>query len=202
MPPSRFRRKTVSRNRRPSVVKLIKKVIKQQAEHKYQNTVGGSINITDSIAFQAPLNAVSSGSSAENRIGDDLTITHINLRYNIFLADANTKNLVRVYIIQSLNDDAPLLLPGTPVALMPNLPDAVNNYRILYDKTHQMSLGINVNILRMVRLSGKKMIKTEFRDVGLMDFTKGRIDIHFITDNETTDNVSLSFQARMVFTDV
>ncbi len=202
MPPTKFRRKTVSRKRRPSVVKLIKKVIKQQAEHKFQNITGGSASLTDIAPFVGALNAVANGNTAETRIGDDINVTHINLRYNLFLDDANTKNLVRVYVIQSLNDDPPLALPDTPVALMPNLPDAINNYRILYDKTHQMSLGINVDIIRMIRLNGRKMIKTEFRDVGLLDFTKGRIDIHFITNNIVTNNIQMSFQARMVFTDV
>lgn len=201
MPAPRFRRKRISRVRRPAVVKLIKKVIKQQAEHKYSNVTANG-TITNAVPLEVPLNAIEAGNSAERRIGNDINISHINLRYALFLDDINTKIMVRVYVIQSLNDVDPTNLPSEIIDLMPNLPDSVNNYRILYDKTHQMTLGINANFVRMVRLSGKKMIKTEFRDTGLFDFTKGKIAIHFITDNSTALNVVMGLAARMVFTDV
>ncbi len=202
MAPRRRRRKFKRRRkRRMPIVKLIKKVILSTAEHKYRLTNANSTNLEFSNPMVATLNTCPGGDSVEARVGNDLIMSHINVRYGLILTDSNFNATVRVYVIQFMSQAGPQQLPSRPIGLMPNQTEAVNLYRILYDRTHQLSLGVNLNLIRKFSIPGRKLKKADFFDNGLDQFSTGEIRIFFVTDNETGNTIESQYVSRMVFTD-
>ncbi len=199
-----FRRKKTfkrRRSRRMPLVKLIKKVIISTAEKKYLPFVAMTTNLIAGTPFSGVLNIISGGSGIRDRVGNDILPNKIVLRYNMTLESSSTNALVRVYIIQALEQDDPQDLPGVQF-LMPPLADALNPYRILYDRTHQLGLGVNEILVRQIHVKGSKMSAVKYFDNIGGNFTEGRITIHFVTSNLVPDNVTAQFDSRFHYTDL
>ncbi len=201
-PRKTFRRKTrFKRRRRMPIVKLIKKVIKSQAEHKHDDF---SVNTTDLLAispFTVGMNIIATGTSVHNRIGNDISVSNVKFRYELSLLDASETFSVRVYAIQFMDDNEPLNLPDIG-DLFPTLDDSKQAYRILYDRTHQFGLGVNQNLFRTIRISGKKLIRLKYEDGGGTTPLQGNLFLVFATNNILTGKMSVQVNGRTTFTDV
>lgn len=199
--PSRFRRKFKRRRKRKMpIVKLIKKVIQNQAEHKYNDQAGTQVSLVEPNPFLVNLANIGEGTSNNNRIGNNIKVASIRIRYNLQLLNSSSAYSVRVYVYQSLSDGTPQDLPNV-TELWPPLEVSKINYRILYDRTHQMSLGVNENLYRDIRIKGKRIIDISF-DGTSGGTNKGQIFIHFETDNVTADELSVGLFSRLYFTDL
>lgn len=197
---TKFKKKTFSKRRKMPIVKLIKKVIQSSAEHKYNDQAGVQTSLLEPSPFIQSLANIGEGASNNNRIGNNITPSSIRIRYNVQLLNSSSAYSVRVYVVQSLSDGTPQDLPNI-TELWPPLEVSKINYRILYDKTHQMSLGVNENLYRDIRISGKRIIDISF-DGTSGGTNKGSINIHFETDNVVADEVSVSYFSRLYFTDL
>ncbi len=189
------------RGRRMPIVKLIKKVIKQSAEHKHDDF---SVDTTDLVAvsdFTVGMNIIGAGVSVHERIGNDINVSHVKFRYELNLLDANEAFSVRAYVIQFMDPDIPLVLPNIG-GLFPTLDDSKQAYRILYDRTHQFGLGINRNTFTNVRISGKKLIELKFEDNNGTTPLMGNLLLTFTTNNILAGKMSVQVEGRTTFTDV
>ncbi len=201
--PRRIRRTRRGRHRgrRMPIVKLIKKVIKQSAEHKHDDF---NVNTTDLVAvapFSVGMNIIGTGDSVHGRIGNNISVSHVKFRYELNLIDANDAFSVRAYVIQFMDPDIPLDLPGIG-DLFPTLDDSKQAYRILYDRTHEFALGIHRNTFTSVRISGKKLIELKFEDTNGTTPLMGNLFLQFVTNNIETNKMSVQVNGRTTFTDV
>lgn len=201
MPPRKFRRKHIRRRkRRMPIVKLIKKVITSQAEHKYFDQTGNSTSLEESLPFVLQLNQVFQGTQFKDRLGVVVNPTRLKVRYQIVLDDAGIDTQVRVYVIQDLQQLNPDSMPSV-LGFMPPLTESLRTYRILYDRTHELSLGVLQNHTFKINIKGPKMINTHWSDNVSTNIIKGRIRLFFVTKNTEINKVSVSFVSRFYFTD-
>ncbi len=194
----RFRRR---RRRKMPIRKLIKKVINSSAEHKYNTESEDFTSLTVSTPHIDVLSVVSQGAAVQDRIGLIVTPARLRVRYNIQLNDSNAEASVRVFIIQSMEKNNPSNLPDT-FTLMPTLRDAEFSYRILYDRSHEFSLGIHQDIRQEVSIPGKRMADVRWGSTTSTDFNKGAIFIHFVTDNTIADTIQGGWHSHFYYTDV
>lgn len=193
----RFKRR---RKRRMPIVKLIKKVIQSSAEHKYHDQAALTVSLLEPNPFIINLQNIAEGTTNNQRVGNNIKIASVRIRYNITLLNSSSSYNVRVYVVQSMADGTPQDLPNV-LELWPPLEVSKINYRILYDRTHQVSLGINENLFRDIRISGKKFIMVNF-DGTSGGTLKGAFNIHFETDNQAANELGVSFESRTYFTDI
>jgi len=85
--------------------------------------------------------------------------------------------------------------------IFPALEEANVNYRVLYDRTHELSLGVSQDFFKMVSISGKRFIEVKF-DGSTGGTDKGIIQIYFATDNTQANGISVDFKGRSLFTDI
>ncbi len=202
MPHKSFKsRRGRRRSRRMPIVKLIKKVIKQSAEHKHDDFQVNTTSLVGSSDFTVGMNIIGTGASVHQRIGNDINVSHVKIRYDIFCSDANAALNVRVYAIQFMDADQPLALPAVG-ELFPTLDDSKQAYRILYDRTHEFALGIHRNVFTSVRISGKKLIELKFEDTMGTTPLQGNLFLVFTTNNADSDILSVVVNGRTTFTDV
>ncbi len=198
---SKFKRRNKSyRRRKMPIVKLIQRVINSNTEHKYNSTNSDNTVLTGIAPFDIILNGIPQGTDVAERAGLIVNSSRLSLRYRIQLTNSNAEYVVRVYVIQSMSDVDPIQMPGVD-DLMPTLRDAKNSYRILYDRTHELSLGIHQDMRVNVKVPGKRMIDCRFDDSSLLDFTKGKIKLHFVTDNDTAGDILVGSFSHFYFTD-
>ncbi len=193
----RFTKRKFTKRRAP-IVKLIKRVIQSQAEHKYRDDSAQQTSLVAS-PFETFLNNIAQGAGRGARIGNDIKPSMLHLRFSIELLIAGEINNVRVYLYQNLEAAKPLQLP-TIGTLWPPYEVALSRYKILYDKTFEMSLGVNQNIFRNIRIPGSKMRTIEFEGTG--SSLAGTLHIVFVTNNVTIDAVSVEYESRLYYTDV
>ncbi len=201
--PSRFnrrKRRPRRRRRKMPIVKLIKKVIQSSSEHKYVTVNFETTSVTGVNPVFQPLNIVAQGTNVSNRIGIIVKGSRLKVRFGIEQADSGASSSVRVYLIQSMTDDDPSAMPSI-AGLMPPLQDSNVSYRILYDRTFQFGLGLNRNVFRTINISRKKMIDIRWGSTTSDDFTKGKINLHVATNNQTVDEISWQHIARFYYTD-
>ncbi len=203
--PSRFhrrkRRSNGRRRRKMPIVKLIKKVLQSTAEHKYVNSSFETTSVVETTPIDIPLSTIVEGSAFDRRDGLIVTPSRLKIRFGIFNSDGAVASSVRVYVIQSMAADDPAAMPDVDL-FMPPLQNSNFAYRILYDKTFQMGLGLNRNIFRNINISGKKMTKLRWGSTSGDDLTEGRIRLHVVTNSTLADDVAWNSVHRLYFTDV
>jgi len=201
--PSRFhrRKRRPARRRKMPIVKLIKKVIQNSAEHKF---VDSSFS-TGSVEFVSPvkviLNTITETAGFNGRTGIIVKPSRLKIRFGIKNADGAVASSVRVYVIQSMDNTDPSAMPIMSV-LMPPLKDSNFAYRILYDRTWQFGLGLNRNVFKTIIIPGKKMIDCRWGSTSGTDLTEGRLNIHVVTNSTVASDVSYEHVARFYYTDI
>ncbi len=199
----RFRKRRRHRRAKKGMVKLIKKVIRSEAEQKFFEQFLSGSGITQVSKFQSSLTDISQGLEEFDRIGVELQPDKLNLRFHLFLtSNPNIPVAARVYIIQNMVDDIPQALPTALVSVMPNLVQSRVPYRILYDRTFDMSLGgNNQNINRTVIIPSSKMKNIKWEGSSSTIYTQGQITFHVITDTVIVDFLDLSVDYRLIYHD-
>lgn len=200
----RFRRKRKTRRgrrKRGPMVKLIKKVIQSQAEHKYIQFITADTSIVVSGNDQFRLTPVAEGTSRDDRIGNNIKVSAIKGRFHIRTADSGVINNVRVYIIQNSTDLVPSDLPGIG-DLFPLINEAGLSYKILYDRTFQMSLGIRENAYVNYFISGRKLSMVKFEGAIASTFDKGEVIMFVVSDSIVADDITFSAVHRCMYTDL
>jgi len=200
MPPQR-RKRRFKRRRRMPIVKLIKKVIKAQAEHKHIEFDVQETSLVAVSPFTVGMNIIGTGTTVHSRIGNDINVSSVKFRYELFLLDASETFSVRVYAIQFLDDILPETLPNVG-ELFPTLDDAKHPYRILYDRTHQFGLGVNQNIFRTVKIKGRKLIELKYEDGAGTTPLQGNLFLTFVTNNILGSMMSVQVHGRTTFIDL
>ncbi len=202
----RFKRRFRKRRRKPAkkgIVKLIKKVIRSEAEQKFFEQFLSGTGITLSSNFVSNLTDIDQGTNFFDRVGVELQPDMLNLRFHLFLtSNPGIPVSARVFIIQNMVDDDPSAVPTNVVSLMPNLVQSMVPYRILYDRTFDMSLGgNNQDINRSVRIPAAKMKNIKWTGSSPTIYTQGKIRFHVITDTIITDFLDLNISYRLIFHD-
>ncbi len=199
--PKRFHRKN---RRKPSskrgLVRLIKKVITSEAEQKFREDFNINTNIGVS-GIERVLTAVPQGVNFGDRVGVEYQPDLLNLRFHLRLSSNPKPISARVYIIQNMVDTTPTSLPTNMATLMPNLLQSTVPYRILYDKSFDMSLGARSDINVQIKIPSHKMISVKFTGSGDNLYSQGKIIFTIITDNDVDDILSNSLSYRLVFHD-
>ncbi len=202
--PSRFnrrKRRSGRRKRKMPIVKLIKRVIHSTAEHKYVNSSFDTTSVTESAPIDIPLTTIVEGSAFDRRDGLIVTPSRLKIRFGIFNSDGAVASSIRVYVIQSMDNTDPSAMPDVEL-FMPPLQNANFAYRILYDRTFQLGLGLNRNIFRNINIRGKKMSKLRWGSTAGDDLTEGRIRLHVVTNSTLADDIAWTSVHRLYFTDV
>ncbi len=199
MPPRRFRNKRRHKRRKMPIVKLIKKVIKSSAEHKFKSLLGSTASLVESTAFSTILTNVAQGTARNERIGNNISLAKLRIRYSFNLLSAGAVNTCRMYVFQQIDEGLPEDLPGV-FDLWPPLDKALHRYRILADKTFEMGLGVHQELVREITIPGSKLVDASYQGSG--SELLGVIRLQFETSNNTADTVSVNFDSRLYWTDV
>lgn len=145
----RYKSKSYSKKSFSKSNKQLKKVIKQVAnqsgEKKYFTVYSGGPQTVDSIGVVTSISNIGQGDTDVTRDGDQVYLRSIELTWNAIVAD--TYNFLRLIIFQWMPASTPtvsdILIPatGNPEQnyQMPYNHDGRFNFRILYDRTLQVS---------------------------------------------------------------
>jgi len=197
-----FKRKFVKRKPRRKTKNLkaiIKKVIRNESERKFLTKADFNLNLTNMAIYSNTLNVVGSGDAFNERVGDKVSPNMLSIRYLINHAITTNAAIVRVYVIQALQDTFPINLPVTPIDLMPTLRTSLRTYRKLYDRSYDMSLGVNGDVINQIAIRVPKMIDSN-RYTG-PSILLGEIRLIFVTDNIDANAIFIEFTSRFYFTD-
>ncbi len=192
----RFRRRS-SKKFGNGFKKAVQKVLEGEAEHKYID-----INILDNNVLVGPtsfqISNIDEGVGTSNRIGTKIKTQKLKLRFNFVLASSNSVISARIYVIQLLDEDTPIGLP-TALELMPTSQIAVNPYKILYDSTMQLSLGVNEIPTWQINITDIEPI--EWVSNSPTVYVKGAIVVFVATTNSTADSLTFNVSGRLFWTD-
>ncbi len=194
----KFRRRKGRRKKMP-IVRLIKKVIQNEAEHKFHIFS----DITESVVKANPLildvTNIGAGTDVNTRIGISVNFTKVKIRFTLRSDINNRAYLARVYLIQSLESEDPTALPNVE-ELFPPINQSLSSYKILYDRTFQFGLGINQLVSREISYS-RHLQEGKWASTGGQSQVKGNIVFHVVTDNETADALNTAMESRVYYTD-
>ncbi len=197
-----FRRRVVKHRRRRKkmpIVKLIKRVIKNESEHKYHTVQDTEPSITDSSPWLVDISNIGNGTDENTRIGNNVDFSKVRLRFALRSSTNSNTMMVRVYIIQSTTDADPNNLPNTN-GLFPPLRTSLVRYKVLFDKTYQYGLGINQSIIRDVNVK-RGLLPGKWATSSGDSHTMGRILFHVQTDNNNANDLNATLDSRLYFID-
>lgn len=238
MPPSRFQRKRakfarkfkprgLSKAQKQQVVHIARRIDNKSKDLKfaqYDFTTTQNTTWTGPVSFILhPAQSVAGygtildlANSQSGRIANEIEVVHIQWNFQIIGADSS--NVFRIIIFQWMVDnsqDQPAvgdIVMGTG-AFFPHL-EPLNyqnkaKYRIMYDKTHQLSTaaGNDLTINRHVSFYGKKIPvkKLKYTDNTQNGFgaymVKGAIYYMLVSDSSVVSHPTINWKVRMLFTD-
>ncbi len=188
------------RKRKPmNLRRIIKQVIVRQSEKKYNNISGQELNIIAGSPSIHAMNDIAVGDSFNQRIGDKLEPTLLHIKFKLQAIAQGDAFSVRCYIIQNTILDNPAQLPDTVLKLMPTLRDSEVPYKVLYDRVFDLSLGVNGDLNRDIKIRPNLMMATNTYTGPT--HTTGLIRMFFISDNTMTNACQMDFDARFRYTD-
>jgi len=198
-----FKKRRMRRRRKKSgksLRKIIKNVIASESEKKIFNASHNELDLTDIKPLISTLNFIVPGDARNQRIGNKLEPKFLKIKFQIKKNVSANADAVRVFVIQNLTDVAPSDLPETILDFMPSFELATVGYKVLYDRTFDLSLGVHGNMVRNIKIRVPRMLgHNQYDNPG--SFVKGEIRIHVITDNVDTDEISFLSQSRFRYTD-
>ncbi len=202
MPHFKSRRRRRHSRPKKGMVKLIKKVITQQSEQKFREDTQSNSSIGGGGMIRN-MTTIGQGLNFGDRVGIEIQPDLLNFRFHLFLnSNPGIPISARVFVIQNLVDQDPTNLPTDVVTLMPNLQQSSVPYRILYDRTFDMSLGSGFqDINRQVRIRGSKLKSIKWVGSDANIYTQGQIRFYIVTDNEISDLLENVLNYRLVFHD-
>ncbi len=196
----RFSKSSHKSSSKRGMVKLIKKVITDQSEQKFSERLTTNTNLIATVT--RVFTDIIQGDDADERVGIEIQPDSLNLRVHAFLTAGPAKPVaLRIYIIQNMVLDDAENLPASLLAIMPNLAQSKNPYRILYDRFFDMSLGAKSDLLIRMFIKGSKMKSVKWSSGVATAYTQGKITLHMITDNDVTDLLTVDTNSRLNYHD-
>ncbi len=194
----KFKSRRTRRKKMP-IVKLIKKVIKNEAEHKYHILSDITSSVVEANPLILDVTNIGAGTDVNSRIGVSVNFSRVKIRFTL-RSDANTNFfLARVYLVQSFESIDPVALPNVE-ELFPPLTQSLTSYKILYDRTFQFGLGINQIISREISF-GRGLHEGKWSTTSGQSQVKGNIVFHVVTDNTVADALNTAMESRVYYTD-
>ncbi len=195
----RFNRKRRKRGKKMPIVRLIRKVIKSEAEHKYHSFNDTESNITAALPYTADVTNIGNGTDVNTRIGNIVDFEKVRIRYTLRSSINTNAYVARVYLIQSYAETDPVNLPSIE-DLFPTLADSQFRYKVLYDRTFQFGLGINQVIVRDINVK-KRLLPGKWASNSGQTQVMGNIVLHILTDNAELDALNSVVDSRVYFLD-
>lgn len=184
----------------------VKKMIAQPVEVKYYNKV----LTVQSILYSGNLYLISDvpqGIADNDRDGDQLNLTHINLKAEWNASSAATSfNLCRFIVFQWRPQTTPtlnLILTGLGAAIAPLAPytrDTRSMYKILYDKMTVLSIA-NSNSVHAFNLRLRKGYNRRLQYQGGTTVGSNQIYILVVTDDGGAPSPQFSYYSQILYTD-
>ncbi len=208
----RFRRRRPFRRRRfgrpmyrrrfSRFTRAVKGIIYNTAENKYHNSSGDLANlVAGSSPFAFDTTLISQGTNKNTRVGTVIKPSNMLLKYKLELNDTSVRANARVFIVQNSVDAVPLNLPANPTQLFPTIEAAEVPYKVLHDKTYDMSLGRNQNRVVNVYLPRRRMRRIKWQGSASTPYRQGDIQIYVCTDNTTANALSFTYDSRIRYSD-
>jgi len=201
----RRRNRAPRRKARSTTVKLIKKVIKGVAEHKYFDVASGvGFDYNGSIV---DISAIPQGDTEITRDGDQLGLISFQTKFILSCSDAT--NAVRVIIFKWKMDSA--FGPPSTTDILYNVgstyaPVAMYNhdrrdcFSVIMDKSYELILGTSRAETPLVKFGKKLKGKIRF-NVGATS-GKNKIYAMYISDSAVVGNPTIRAIFRINFVDV
>jgi len=158
-----------------------------------------AVDLSGSVVDVTP---IPQGDTDQSRDGDEVTLQHIELGYQIVCADAT--NMVRVIMFQWLPNNTPsvstiLLSSGASYSPLSALStDQRPLYRILYDKIHFLSLAANYNNGDMVK---RKIPVAKAQFIAGSTAGTSHIYLLFISDSGAASHPTASYYVKTEYFD-
>lgn len=214
--------------RHPTVKKLDKRVkkIENEIELKYVDFVNTAFSATAAPAGGL-LNAIERGTPPNNRIGNEVRATSVQIRYNIFNAiPAEFPQIIRVIVFydRQANGGNPGFIGASSTnALLDN--DVITNpvhapynqntrmrYHVMYDKVHvlipqsdtQTGLGMvphEMFIRKHIKLGRKTRYDANNIPAAIADISTNSLWVMVVADATYADPPTMNFSSRFFFKD-
>lgn len=190
-----------------TVAKIADKRIVSHAEKKYFTTE--SLTAYTTIDFNGSItniSAVPQGDTDLSRDGDELYIRSMTVKFNWIVGDAT--NLVRTIVFQWLNNSTPTVsgttgvlnavgLVGSP--LEPYIHDQRSYFRILYDKTFQLTTNHSQQMgTAYITKFPRKKISYSASGTTIVN---GGLWLIFLSDSGAANHPSVIYKAKLNFID-
>lgn len=192
----------------PRQKKEVKQLVKGNIELKSVDSIGVA-NTSSTTPTVAKWLSLAQGTGNSARIGNEVTISRIHLRYNMVAGDAT--NVIRVILFQWLDDDTlvnptydDILYRGGTLEPYTNCLynyDKRHQYRILYDKRHVVD-NDNPNAQQNFGEDKycKGFVKKMQFDSSLLT-GKGMIYGLYVSDSGTVAHPAIDIHVRMYYRD-
>lgn len=200
MPKRRFIKKRRFKKRgKMSLNRRVKRIMDKNLEKQYYSFAINNANLLQASPSNTIISNVVQGSAFNQRVGNQLKPFSLKVLYQCELnSTLQPRTAIRFMIIQTLANGQPLTLPTQTYHLLPSLSDSSNKYKMLYDRTHQLSEGVSEMLNRSFSIHGLRKITFD-ENTTVSRF--GQIFVYVITDNGVTNGVSFRASTRLHYTD-
>lgn len=175
---------------------------RKEVERKQFRTELDNQAIPDT-GFISQLSAPSQGANFSQRIGDDISMKGITIRFQ--LTHGDSINMVRVMVLKWFDAGSPLInsllapaLSGFAAPLRPILWENRRKFRVLYDNLYAISTNTNSNIVEKIYL--KNLGNAQFTPGGTAN-ERGSIYILFLSDSSAVVHPDVDMITSLTYTD-
>lgn len=226
MPRQKYQRN--QRNQTQLVKKIVKKELAKEIEFKDYNRASAPNSVTSGGVIEYLTN-IAGGTNDSQRIGNEITIKSLDLRYEITAPGGDVTNIVRVILFRDMSAGpavTPPVVATTPIgagvlqsqsddptpivyitngmqAIQPFLSENRDRYKILMDRVH--TLGDSSNSSLPYRVVGsryiKKNMKVKYYDNNANSSDRGSFYLMFISDSSAIAHPVYTFNCKFIYTD-
>ncbi len=194
----RFKKRRYKKKGRMSLNRRVKKIMDKNSEKQYYSFGISASNLLQASPSNTVVSNIAQGTGFDNRVGNQLKPFSMKVLYQCELnASVQPRTAIRFMIIQTLANGQPNGLPTNTYHLNPSLSDASNKYKILYDRTHQLSAGVSEMINRTFSLRNLRRITFD-ENTTVARF--GQVFVYVLTDNGVANGVSFRASTRIHYT--
>jgi len=187
-------------------VSSIKKEMKQEVEIKNYDAEFATAGVSYSGTITTPLTPISQGVGGGARVGSQVDVTGIDLRYRVQCNNLAANQFIRVLLVLDIPGDntavVDFLYSGTVGTAYAPLGfynrDNRANFKVLYDKIHEFDYA-NGNIQAIERVSIPKKYQVQFDDASTT-ITHNALRLLFIS-NVNASTPTAEAEVRIYFKD-
>lgn len=188
------------------LVRMINNQIARKVEKKYIDLFsGGPLSVTTTASF-ALLNGITQGTTSTNRVGNEIRVIGIDMRYQWICGDAT--QICRFIIVQDKQCNTAIFNPGDLLntgtdPLSPLNEDFLKRFHILYDKSvGNMSgtLGPNCHLV-VKRIRPKLNCYYTGSGNTISNIKTNSIYVFTISDSTGVPNPTISYAIRLWYKD-